>query len=380
MDSEVDSGEEVAQRLIKCIFVGDAETGKSSIIECFALQAEYSFSSEYWPTKGTEFRYKLITINNTQINLQIWDSAGQERYRVHPSSYYKNALCVFIVFSSDKKSTFGQIPKWFEEIDNHAEEGCKVVLIENEFTNRERQVNEYEGKALADKYHIDFFKANAENGEGINNIFYKTGQSLIDYQVIKPHIKFRNITEQLASISLESNIPKNNESISYKIILIGDCHTGKSSIVKRYINNVFFDSTQDLPKTDVYNKSVLIKGKTVNIAIWDIYCEEKFKSIEDDYFRNVNIIMIVYNSSNRGSFENIGNWFEESKKAGNDNSLIVVVECDKGDIQRNAERFEGEELAGRHNVKFYRVDAKMNEGVNELFEESLLQLMNANIQ
>lgn len=153
---------------------------------------------------------------------------------------------------------------------------------------------------------------------------------MIDPHAIISYPKFNQITEQLASLSLENTIPA-NESFSYKIILLGDCQTGKSSIIKRYTNNAFLDNPLVSTKTDIYNKSISIQGKSINITIWDSYCEERFKPIGQDYLRNMNIIIIVYDTSNRDSFENIGNWLEETKKVGNENTLIVIVEHDKKD-------------------------------------------------
>lgn len=153
---------------------------------------------------------------------------------------------------------------------------------------------------------------------------------MIDPHAIISYPKFKQITEQLASLSLENTIPA-NESFSYKIILLGDCQTGKSSIIKRYTNNAFLDNPLVSTKTDIYNKSISIQGKSINITIWDSYCEERFKPIGQDYLRNMNIIIIVYDTSNRDSFENIGNWLEETKKVGNENTLIVIVEHDKKD-------------------------------------------------
>lgn len=153
---------------------------------------------------------------------------------------------------------------------------------------------------------------------------------MIDPHAIISYPKFKQRTEQLASLSLESTIPA-NESFSYKIILLGDCQTGKSSIIKRYTNNAFLDNPLVSTKTDIYNKSISIQGKSINITIWDSYCEERFKPIGQDYLRNMNIIIIVYDTSNRDSFENIGNWLEATKKVGNENTLIVIVEHDKKD-------------------------------------------------
>ena len=151
----------------KIIFVGDAGVGKTSII---ARVTDNPFSENYEMSIGVDFCSKNIKYRGQSIKLQIWDSAGQEKYRGLIPSYVRNAAIVFIVYDIRNKSSFEHIPEWINFIKNI--ENTNLVLCGNKIDLTPREVQTSEGQSLADKFEIPYFEVSAKTNENIKQMFY----------------------------------------------------------------------------------------------------------------------------------------------------------------------------------------------------------------
>ena len=94
--------------LFKIIIIGDAGVGKSNILTRYVKN---EFDSSKQPTVGVEFSSKKIKVDNKSIKLQIWDTAGQEKFKAVSKQYYKGAVGVMLVYDITKKRTFDNVPK-----------------------------------------------------------------------------------------------------------------------------------------------------------------------------------------------------------------------------------------------------------------------------
>ena len=159
-DSKEDSeGDSVSVTRHKIIFVGDAGVGKTTII---ARIMDSPFNEVYEPSK----------YRGQNIKLQIWDTAGQEKYKGLIPSYVRNSSIVFLVYDISVKSSFDNIPKWISFI--RSIENTTLVLCGNKIDLEKREVTKEEGEALAQKEGIAFYETSAKSGDGIKNMFYNT--------------------------------------------------------------------------------------------------------------------------------------------------------------------------------------------------------------
>jgi len=132
MASQEDDG--VTEYLYKILVVGDIGTGKTSIIKRFVHNI---FSMHYKSTIGVDFALKVINWDpKTEVRLQLWDIAGQERFGNMTRVYYKEAVGAFIVFDVTRISTFEAVAKWKADIDAKVTYGpddkpIPVVLLAN---------------------------------------------------------------------------------------------------------------------------------------------------------------------------------------------------------------------------------------------------------
>ena len=173
-DSKEDSeGDSVSVTRHKIIFVGDAGVGKTTII---ARIMDSPFNEVYEPSIGVDFMSKIIKYRGQNIKLQIWDTAGQEKYKGLIPSYVRNSSIVFLVYDISTKSSFDNIPKWISFI--RSIENTTLVLCGNKIDLEKREVTKEEGEALAQKEGISFYETSAKTGDGIKNMFYNTVSDL----------------------------------------------------------------------------------------------------------------------------------------------------------------------------------------------------------
>ena len=114
--------------LFKFIIVGDPSIGKSSIMLKFT---DDKFNTNYDTTIGVEYGSKIININNINIILQIWDTAGQEIFSNQYRAYYRSTAGVLLVYDITNKNTFNNVKKWLKEINEYADNYTVITLIGN---------------------------------------------------------------------------------------------------------------------------------------------------------------------------------------------------------------------------------------------------------
>ncbi len=170
--TEQDSNEDSVDNSVsvtrhKIIFVGDAGVGKTTII---GRIMDNPFSDVYEPSIGVDFMSKNIKFRGQNVKLQMWDTAGQEKYKGLIPSYVRNSSIVFLVYDITSKVSFDNIPKWINFI--RTIENSTLVLCGNKIDLSNREVNKQDAESLAQKEKISFFEVSAKTEENIKNMFY----------------------------------------------------------------------------------------------------------------------------------------------------------------------------------------------------------------
>lgn len=170
--TEQDSNEDSVDNSVsvtrhKIIFVGDAGVGKTTIISRIM---DNPFNDVYEPSIGVDFMSKNIKYRGQTVKLQMWDTAGQEKYKGLIPSYVRNSSIVFLVYDISTKVSFDNIPKWINFI--RTIENATLVLCGNKIDLPNREVKKEEAEALAQKEGITFFEVSAKTEENIKNMFY----------------------------------------------------------------------------------------------------------------------------------------------------------------------------------------------------------------
>ncbi|XP_064608042.1 ras-related protein Rab-37-like isoform X4 [Liolophura sinensis] len=156
---------------------------------------------------------------------------------------------------------------------------------------------------------------------------------------------------------------------SCKVMLIGDSGVGKTCLLVRFKDGAFlsgsFISTVGI---DFRNKVVDVDGTKVKLQIWDTAGQERFRSITRAYYRDANALLLLYDVTNKASFDNIRAWLAEINEYAQDDVVIMLL-GNKSDMtgERVIRREDGERLARDHGVAFMETSAKTGMNVELAF-------------
>jgi small GTP-binding protein len=164
--------------IFKIILIGDQNIGKTSLITRYISKC---FSENYICTIGVDFMMKSITFDDQTIKLQIWDTAGMEKYRQITSSYYKGAQASIICFDLTNRSTFDSISKWYSDFSKFSNPlfDKTVILVGNKSDLiNERVVSFQEIQNVCNMNNFVYYEASAKTGENVDCIFQDLAQRL----------------------------------------------------------------------------------------------------------------------------------------------------------------------------------------------------------
>ncbi len=156
-----------------------------------------------------------------------------------------------------------------------------------------------------------------------------------------------------------------------KLLLIGDSGVGKSCMLLQFVNKEFTESFLSTIGIDFKVCTVKLKDETrVKLQIWDTAGQERFRSITRAYYKGSHALIIVYDVTDRGSFNDVHNWIRNVDDNCNKNICAIIIgnKCDLAD-SRQVTFEEGKALADHYNVKFYETSAKNGLNIENLFTE-----------
>ena len=180
---------------IKIVFTGDPSVGKTSIIRRFC---ENKFD-EIGPMSTVMVGYnnkKLKIDPYTEVEMKIWDTAGQEKYRSMTRGYLRDSNGIFIVFDLSKKKSFDSLQSWLDEINNaDISKNCVKILIGNKSDFKEKEVDENTAKKFAEENNMKFLSVSAKKGINIESMFEIMGDSCAKVLQEEGNLSKNNITK-----------------------------------------------------------------------------------------------------------------------------------------------------------------------------------------
>ncbi|KZV88337.1 putative ras-related protein rab-18 [Exidia glandulosa HHB12029] len=155
--------------------------------------------------------------------------------------------------------------------------------------------------------------------------------------------------------------------INCKLLIIGNSSVGKSSLLLRFTDQQWLpeDESSATIGVDFRVCKMDIKGKKVKLSIWDTAGQERFRTITSSYYRGAQGIFLVYDVSNRESFDALPRWFSELETYVPSSVVKILV----------VSREEGQKFADRMGCLFIESSAKTAAGVKEAFEEVVAKII-----
>ena len=155
--------------MIKVILIGDSGVGKTNIMSKF-LKNQFMENSK--ATVGVEFGSKLFVHENHKIKAQIWDTAGQEKYKAITGAYYKGSKGALVVYDITRKETFATIEKWVNDLKTAGDPKISIIIVGNKSDLADkRQITKEEGEGKAKSFGCAFLETSAFSGENIEKAF-----------------------------------------------------------------------------------------------------------------------------------------------------------------------------------------------------------------
>ena len=156
---------------IKITLLGNCGVGKSSII---ARYKTGSFEEDYISTNGASYSQKMLNINDKVFQLDIWDTAGQEKYRSLGKNFYREAYIIILVYDITRQDSLEGLKKiWYPDLLQFGEKFKIIAVVGNKCDRYEEEeiVSEEEARSFANEIKAQFFIVSAKTGDNITNLF-----------------------------------------------------------------------------------------------------------------------------------------------------------------------------------------------------------------
>lgn len=177
----------------KVVFVGDSTVGKTSIIHKYL-----KLDGEIPSTVGATSTRVDTIVNEKQLHLSVWDTAGQETFRNLVPVYAKGANAAVIVFDQSNKMTYEHVSGWYQYLQQHV--GDIIIIVAQNKCDLESQVNAAEVFAWAEEHHLQIISTSAKDGTGVSSLFEILSKAL--YDTVFNHDDDVVISEQPPTVSL----------------------------------------------------------------------------------------------------------------------------------------------------------------------------------
>ena len=155
----------------RLILLGDSTVGKSSILRQFK---EGTYFPDISLTVGVDFHAKLIHVRGQPVKLQLWDTAGQDRFRAIVRAYYRNAVGGLLVFDITNRESFANLGMWLEEARKNAEPHKPVFVLVGNKTDQDKQREVLKEDALkfARENDMVYYETSAKSGSNVEEVFH----------------------------------------------------------------------------------------------------------------------------------------------------------------------------------------------------------------
>jgi len=164
--------------LLKILIIGDTGCGKSCLLVRFT---DDTFNENFISTIGVDFKIRTLKVDGKVVKLQIWDSAGQERFRNITSSYYRGAHGIIVVYDITDSSSFDHVAMWLKEIEKFAADNVSTIVVGNKSDMAEKRAVETERASdFCQRIGMPFLETSAKNSTNVEEAFLTMSRVIKD--------------------------------------------------------------------------------------------------------------------------------------------------------------------------------------------------------
>ena len=168
---------------LKILLLGDQAVGKTSLIVNYI---DKTFNSNMIGTAGIDFKKKVIILNSKRIKVNIFDTAGQERFRNIAKNLYRNTNGIMLVYDVTDVKSKESVIEWTEIIKKNVENEIELLLIGNKVDLiGERKISTDEGDIISKDFNFPFIETSAKTGKNVSEAFLNIINKIVDKMLIK---------------------------------------------------------------------------------------------------------------------------------------------------------------------------------------------------
>lgn len=168
----------MTEHKIKLVLLGEVSVGKTSVVEKY-VKNEYV--DVHQPTIGAAYLSKTLDLDGQKIYLDIWDTAGQEKYKALAPLYYRGTAAAIVVYEITSKNTFEAAKSWVQNLEENADEGIEVVLCGNKIDlESQREVRREEAEEYTKSKGLSYAECSAKTGKGVQELFQQLCRQLLE--------------------------------------------------------------------------------------------------------------------------------------------------------------------------------------------------------
>ena len=154
---------------------------------------------------------------------------------------------------------------------------------------------------------------------------------------------------------------------SFKIVFLGDQSVGKTSIIHRFKYDQFEDNYNATIGIDFITQKMYIEERVITLNLWDTAGQEKFKSLIPSYIKDSQTVVVVYDITNRDSYESVDKWMQDARALRDESQALIVMAGNKADLdnddQRQVTKEEAEAFAKEKDIMFFEISALNGQNV-----------------
>jgi small GTP-binding protein len=168
-----------ASFIFKVLLIGEAAVGKTSLTIQFV---HGKFKSDYLLTVGMEPYSKYIDVNDDVVTLSIWDIAGQQRFDVFRTMFFRGAKAALLVFDLTRPATFEKLQNWHNDLIKNAGKDVLTILVGNKNDLVDlRSVSKKDAMAYAKKINaLTYIETSAKTGDNVDESFQLVADKLVE--------------------------------------------------------------------------------------------------------------------------------------------------------------------------------------------------------
>ena len=173
---------------IKLLIVGDSSVGKSNFIYRFI---ENRFCEEYLTTSGIDLKTANIKVKDKMIRVQLWDTAGQEKYRAITKNLFLKVLGALVFYDITNENSFQNLKEWVKSIKEECGGHMQMILIGSKSDLADKRVvRRDEAEAYAKEQKIEYMESSSKTGENVQEAIISLCEKILKKEELEKDVSF----------------------------------------------------------------------------------------------------------------------------------------------------------------------------------------------